>query len=99
MILEFQIIIIQNENVDLMPDDTTSNKRQEVEYDVKFEKIISCKEALGKLICDNEWRSKLRKTVSIMTQIRFFSPLRHSISFLFRASSFSFGHLNFSIFN
>ena len=51
-------------------DDTSSNKRQEVEYDAKFEKITSCEVALGKVISDNEWVSKLRKAVDTMTQIR-----------------------------
>ena len=52
------------------PDDTTSNKRQEVEYNAIFEKMTSCEVALGKVISDKEWVSKLRKTVDIMTQMR-----------------------------
>ena len=51
-------------------DDTSSNKRQEVEYDATFEKITSCKVSLGKVISSNEWRNKLRKSVSLMTQMR-----------------------------
>ena len=63
--------------------DTSSNKRQEVEYDVTFEKVTSCKISLGKVICSNEWRSKLRKTVSIMTQIPDTSLWNQSILRLF----------------
>ena len=51
-------------------DDKSSNKRQELDYDAIFEKIISCKVALGKVISDNEWVCKLRKAVDTMTQIR-----------------------------
>ena len=45
-------------------DDTSSNKRQEVEYDATFEKITSCKVSLGKII------SQIRKACHTMTQMR-----------------------------
>ena len=51
-------------------DDTLSNKRQEVEYYATFEKITSCKVALGKVISDKEWVCKIRKAVDKMTQMR-----------------------------
>ena len=51
-------------------DDTSSNKRQEVEYYATFEKITSCKVALGKVISDKEWVCKIRKAVDKMTQMR-----------------------------
>ena len=59
-------------------DDTSSNKRQEVEYDAKFEKKTPCKVPLGKVISDNEWVSKLRKAVDTMTQIRVYGTREFS---------------------
>ena len=59
-------------------DDISSNKRQEVEYDTKFEKITSCEVALGKVISDNEWVSKRRKAVDTITQIRVYGTREFS---------------------
>ena len=41
-----------------------------MEYNLTFEKKISCKVALGKVISDNEWVCILRNTVDTMIQIR-----------------------------
>ena len=51
-------------------DDTSSNKRQEVEYDATFEKTTSCKVSLGKIISEKQWLCKIRKACDIMTQMR-----------------------------
>ena len=59
-------------------DNRSDNKQQEVDYDAIFEKITSCKVALGKVICDNEWRSKLRNAINTMTQIRVHGTLAFS---------------------
>ena len=48
-----------------------------------FEKITSCKVALGKVISDNEWVSKLRKAVDTMTQIRFYGTRAFSDDLLY----------------
>ena len=70
----FKLILIQNEKMKRRSnvDDTSSNKRQTVEYDATYKRIPSCKALLVAVISDESLKTKLRSAVKTMTDIRLY---------------------------